>query len=140
MNTLNFLYNELSEEEATKLRKDIENIINESTKGFEERLKQAVKDASDEVMNSLIVNPWSDWVTENSGAYDFVNALMNRMWEMLKKGSPSDVSKYTIKELVNSWLEHHPEEAKKVLDNVLLEEIESLKKRLEFEMKIKKQY
>ena len=132
----NVLYNSMSDADRTALQLDIEKVLVKPIARLQGQLQAEVEKAVSGLYDQLLCNPWPTIVKENSDSYHFLGAIADDIWKEMLKENPNKMSKYSARDLINSFLLNFPEEWQKVCDKNSKERIEQLENALEFERKL----
>lgn len=133
----NFIYEVLTEEQRIAIGSDISRIIEKSIEENIGLFKKGVEQAVTKMYENVIVNPWVDYVKENTRLYDFIETIKDALWNEILKSNPSKVNKYELRQIIEAWKANYPEEYQKEINREYVEKAEHLDKKLkELSLKI----
>ena len=126
------LYSGMSSEDRNRLQRDISDILYRSAESTQKVFLESIQKAVTEMYNEVIVNPWGKVLDENANSYEFIESLVSGIWKSLLSSNPSKIFPFKLKELIKSWMESHPDDWSKVVNEEALKEIERLKQHCKF--------
>lgn len=132
-----FVYKVLTPEQRSDISSDISRIIEESVKSNVDLFKKAVESAVTKMYENVIVNPWVEYIKENSDLYSFVETIKDALWKEILNSNPSKVHKYELLDIIESWKKNYPEEYQQEINREYVEKAQELDKKLkELSLKI----
>lgn len=130
------IYKAMSDEDRTKLEATVADVLTRGIKEASDLLTREVEKAVSGLYNQLHCNPWGDVIQENSGVYEFINALQDGIWKAMLKSDPSKVMEWSMRELIEAWSENYPEEWKKCVGDEASAKLSKLQEQYEFQVRV----
>lgn len=130
------LYKGMSEQDANRLREDIDKLLVASAAEAEKVLTDAIQKAVTAMYDARTCNPWIAILRDcNADAYGFLCSLAEQLWESMCKGEPLKIAKsneWRVRALIEAWQKAHPDQLAEVANAELLRQNKQLQEQLEF--------
>lgn len=130
--TYDILYKGMSEEDRARLQEDVKSALLKGSDEIHGVLTKEVEKAVTQLYSQLIVNPWRTIIEENSGRYEFIEAIRKSIWKSMLESAPDNVSEFELRELMEAWQKSYPVEFNAAVGASAASKIESLTEQLRY--------
>ena len=127
ISTYELIYKKMSNETRYAMTSDIDAILEESIKNNIPLFKEGVEKAVSAMYESIVYNPWPEYLKSNACLGSLVDSLQEHIWDNLCSTNPTEIYKSKMSQLIKSLIRNFPDETKAVMSELVNDEIKSVR-------------